>query len=681
MHPSAYRPENTNAPYALAALAGLADEREIAGKTDYDLFDRALAEQYRSDDRKIMDSGKSLVDYVERIPSDDGVSHYSSTSKYLLYDAAGELVGLYGVARDITANREALAQLTLLTNSIPGGLAMYEVTPEKIRILYFSDGFYTMTGYTKEEYRAMADRDTMALIAPADVPALSDSIRSILHGTDAFEFTYRLCCKDGGRRWVNLRGTVLDRRGETVVLNAVKFDVTEKIEAEETLRMSEEHYRLALEHSGNIIARYDIADRSVNMTPNVAAIFGTPEKVTNVPYGPVEMGLIPADSAEAYISFYESIIRGEKTGTALFQGATADGMRWLKSSFTTIYSNTGDPVSAIIVFEDVTEVLEVKQKAERDGLTGLYNKMTTEALIRKCLEGSEQHPCALLIIDLDNLKTINDSQGHDHGDRAIRLIGETLRAQFRQNDIVGRIGGDEFAVFLGHCGTETWLHSTLLTLMKKLTTIRLGDQGQLPLRCSIGVVTGASGTDDFATLYKRADRALYHVKRNGKNDFAFYTVEMEEAAYRHKAHEEAELWRAGLFSKAELNRLLLAVAAIYPLVISANLTQNSYYMMQYEHYTTRSCVNTGVFDELIAEGSATFHPADRQSFIDCFSRANLLDAHARGERVVSHEGKQLGDDGVYRLMRTDVIFVESADSDDIPIIALAREVGGVSACG
>ena len=933
---------------ALAEMVGLADESELAGKTDYDLFDHELAEQYRSDDRKIMASGQSLVDYVERIPSADGVPHYSSTSKHLLYDAAGELIGLYGIARDITANREAFAQLKLLTNSIPGGLAMYEVTPERVRILYFSDGFYSLTGYSKEEYQAIAAEDTMALIFPEDIAVIHENVRAVLAGADSFEYTYRAHCKGGGYRWISLRGTVLDRRGDTVVVNAVKFDETERVETEETLRMSEELYRLALEHSGNIIARYDIADRSVNMTPHVAAIFAMPEKVTDVPYGPVRQGSIHPDSADAYIGFYEAIMRGDKSGEALLRGMTVDGWRWLQARFSTIYANTGEAVSAIIVFEDVTAALdetaaqkenelvlqlvaahsdrivfrydvatktaytekyddgenhtlavntnvpetiiahgvvlpesiedyrrvfreidggsaggnarlhmyddsgtarwvdlkysvifagdgspksavlsflditeshekelaykrylqtigqksaegeliyfegdltanttekhgglrlplavtdaaadrdviigyvvdhhvaaeeqekcrsffsrehlltafsdgerslreewtglltdgsvcyirselqmvqdpytghvkaytilrniteekraalEVKQKAERDGMTGLYNKVTTETLIRKRLTHGDGNPCALLIVDLDNLKTINDMLGHAIGDRAIRTIGETLQGQFRQNDVVGRVGGDEFAVFLDNCGTESWLHSTLLALMKKLSCVRLGDQGQLPLRASIGLALGAGGRESYDKLFAQADRALYHVKRNGKNDFAFYTPEMDEAAYQHKAHDESELWYTGLLSRTELDQLLTAVAAIYPLVISVNLTQNSYYMLQYEHYTTRSCVDSGVFDELIAEGSATFHPEDRQSFLDAFSRPALLAAHAKGTRMVSHEGRQLGDDGVYRLIHTDVIFVQSAESDDVMQIALGREVGSQS---
>ena len=116
------------------------------------------------------------------------------------------------------------------------------------------------------------------------------------------------------------------------------------------------------------------------------------------------------------------------------------------------------------------------------------------------------------------------------------------------------------------------------------------------------------------------------------------------------------------------------MSAIYPMVISVNLTQNSFYMMQYEEYTTKACLDAGTFDELISEGAKSFHPEDRSAFIEAFSRERLLAAYERSERIVSHLGRQLGDDGVYRMIQTDVIFVNQQECKDIMEITLAREV-------
>lgn len=354
------------------------------------------------------------------------------------------------------------------------------------------------------------------------------------------------------------------------------------------------------------------------------------------------------------------------------------GEYWFRSEIQMIQDPYSGHIKAYTILRDVTEeiraAMDVKKQAETDGLTGIYNKTTAETLIRERLAIADGGACALLLVDLDDLKAINDNLGHAQGDRALRQIAGVLREQFRRTDVVGRIGGDEFLVFLDGLGSETKMHSMMIALMKKLTALRLGEKDDIPMHGSIGVAFGKAGEDDFDELYRKADKALYYVKRSGKNDYAFYTPDMEQAAYEHAGHGEASLWQVEAMDRAELNRLLYAVSAIYPLVISVNLTQNSYYMMQYNHFTTSAALDAGVFDELIADGAKTFHPEDREGFLRAFSRQNLLAAWARGEKLVGYTGRQMGDDGVYRNIRTDVIFVHGETGEDVMEITLAREV-------
>ncbi len=934
---------------AFIKMVGLASEADVVGKTDYELFGSEIANKYRADDLLLLQSGQSLIDMVEQIPSDDGVTHYSSTSKYVLRDTVGNVIGLYGVGRDITEYRESFARLKLLTDNIPGGLAMYELSPRGTRLLYFSDGYYSTTGYTKEEYERLAAADPMCLIFEEDMPVVRSQIAMILAGSQSFDYAYRARSKDGGYRWINLRGNVSERHDDTVVVNAVKFDVTEQRQGEERLRIREEEYRLAILHAGRLIYRYAHRDNAIDMPPDTAALFGLPTRIANMPQGVIDTGVIAPESLDVFTAFYQSMQRGDRTGSMTVRRRISDGgFRWFAARFSNIFDDDGKPVSAIIVFEDITEqrerddetellrqnermfrtvaahsnrriyryelatrtatlfspgisrlgeteavtgipesliergvvlpesaldyrelhrmihegrpdggarihmclqnvfcwmdmryttiyddqqrpvfavisllditdehekelayeryrqtiiesappesliyfetdltanvvereggnvsfahfppygckhedavsygigdliaeeardrakvffsrerlfalfaegtrsvsedwpvmlpdgkrlwfrsdiemiqdpysghirayillrdvteetraALDVKKQAETDGMTGLYNKTTTEALIGQRLSKTDGVACALLIADLDDLKTINDNLGHAQGDRALHLLADALRVQFRHTDIVGRIGGDEFAVFLDGGGNEARLRSILLAFMRRLTVNRFGEDGSVTLHASIGAAIGVTGKDTYESLFRRADKALYHVKRNGKSDFAVYTPEMEHTAYQYKGHSAGALWQANFFDREELDHLLRAVSAIYPMVISVNLTKNSYYMMQYDDYMTKSCVSTGVFDELISEGVKTFHPDDRASFLDAFLRENLLAAFSRGETVVTHEGRQLGDDGVYRCVRTDVIFIKGKDGDVLQI-TLARECDAV----
>ena len=152
---------------------------------------------------------------------------------------------------------------------------------------------------------------------------------------------------------------------------------------------------------------------------------------------------------------------------------------------------------------------------------------------------------------------------------------------------------------------------------------------------------------------------------------------MTEAEYLARCQEptpEAEDVLGSQTPSTAMFLLLEAVFTRFPLVIYANITQNSYYMMAYEFFNTHKCASSGVFDELIAGGAETMHPEDQEAFRSIFTRENLLAAHAQGEKSVSIVTRQLGDDGVYRRVETTDYFVSNISTDDVLIIALCHNL-------
>lgn len=132
-----------------------------------------------------------------------------------------------------------------------------------------------------------------------------------------------------------------------------------------------------------------------------------------------------------------------------------------------------------------------------------------------------------------------------------------------------------------------------------------------------------------------------------------------------------------LFSQttaSAMNLLIEAVLTRFPLIIFANITRNSYYMMTYDNFTTRTCPAAGVFDELIRGGAATMSPDDQERFLTVFDRQNLLAAHARGEKSVRIVTRQRGDDGVYRQVETVDYFVTNPSTEDVLIIAMSQNL-------
>lgn len=126
---------------------------------------------------------------------------------------------------------------------------------------------------------------------------------------------------------------------------------------------------------------------------------------------------------------------------------------------------------------------------------------------------------------------------------------------------------------------------------------------------------------------------------------------------------------------ASATQLLLdAVFTRYPLVILSNLSRNSFYMMVYEHFSTRSCPSTGVYTELIVHGASSMHPDDRKLFSDTFDVADQLEAYERGDRTRAVVTRQLGDDGVYRKVETTNYYMKNSASDDVLAITLSRAI-------
>lgn len=363
--------------------------------------------------------------------------------------------------------------------------------------------------------------------------------------------------------------------------------------------------------------------------------------------------------------FYE----GNNEGTLEYRVISEDGYQWYKSELQMTRDPSSDDIKAIILLSNVNDVMKEKERlkneAERDAMTGLYNHAAAESVINDILSRNSGEQCCFLIIDLDDLREINNSLGHLEGDRALKAIAGCMKAKFRKSDILGRVGGDEFVAFLRDVRDGAGLLTTLSNFMSCVNAKMIGPKNDRQVRASIGAVIGTAGRDCFEALYAKADLALYYTKAMGKNGFHFYRAELEKRDFVYQYSSPETLAEAIRSESKDLDRLLRAMSEFFPLVISANLTKNSYHMMEYKSYQTKRVHGEGVFDLLIEKGVRTFHIEDRESFLKCFERQNLLKAFREGRRIIRHVGRQLGDDGIYRRVQTVVILMEDGESEDV----------------
>lgn len=170
----------------------------------------------------------------------------------------------------------------------------------------------------------------------------------------------------------------------------------------------------------------------------------------------------------------------------------------------------------------------LKVKAENDLLTGLYNKITSELMIADYLsnEGKEGRH-ALLVIDIDDFKNINDTLGHLVGDRAISDVADAIDHCLRTTDIKGRIGGDEFIVLLKNFKSDESLKNKTLELSEKIKKIHFEEEPSWVMSGSIGISIYPDHADNFTELFQKADDAMYFAKENGKGGYSIYSSDLE----------------------------------------------------------------------------------------------------------------------------------------------------------
>ncbi len=205
---------------------------------------------------------------------------------------------------------------------------------------------------------------------------------------------------------------------------------------------------------------------------------------------------------------FQCILKGKPTTYQARMRAGGSNFIWCKIDVTPIIENNV-PVKMIGVITDISDIKtktdRLENAAKLDDFTGLYNKSSSVNLIQKKLRKNTEQSHALVLLDIDNFKSINDTFGHYTGDNIIKLVSDTLKNNFRKTDIIGRFGGDEFILLVQNVPNLDWLAQKLRKL------IRCGDHN-LSCTNSIGVSIFPEDGTEFELLFKKADHALYQSK-------------------------------------------------------------------------------------------------------------------------------------------------------------------------
>ncbi|WP_167175291.1 sensor domain-containing protein [Saccharomonospora amisosensis] len=230
---------------------------------------------------------------------------------------------------------------------------------------------------------------------------------------------------------------------------------------------------------------------------------------------------------------------GEPAGTRVVRAQRPDGRCvWLSMSCRPLDGSPTTPAAVVTSFTDITERRAIGERLEHDAthdpLTGLANRtLVLQRLASALREGSRGGMACVLFIDLDKFKVINDSLGHNIGDKVLRIAGQRLQHSVRRSDLVGRLGGDEFAVVTFEVRHDGEIRSLIEHLRRSLTEPITVDGRRLRIDASIGIVTAGPGDGRSAEdLIRDADVAMYQAKTRGRGRDEFFDVELRERIQR-----------------------------------------------------------------------------------------------------------------------------------------------------
>lgn len=418
-----------------------------------------------------------------------------------------------------------------LLNSIPGGV-LQSANDADFTVLEVNRGFLDMFGFSLEEISRLFHNRFAQMIHPCDRQEVHRKIAVQLKAGDSLELQYRVLCKNGSFKWVMENGRLIHDGSENTWLMNVLMDITESRNAREELRLSLERHQIILNQTADIIFEWNIAADNLIYSGNWIKKFGYEAICNDVSVKIPEKSHIHPDDLPVFMELMENARGGSSYSTAVMRIQNSEGrFIWCRIRATDQYDDLGKPIKTIGVITDIDEekrmIDELRQRAERDALTGLYNREEMERQIRRELEDNPNEICALLMIDTDNFKGVNDKQGHLFGDAVLSELAAGMKRLTRNTDVVGRIGGDEFTILLKSIPSKEVAAQKAAQLLDMFQHLFQQSKKPVEVTCSAGVAIFPEDGNNFQSLYHSADIALYQAKSMGKNQYVLYDKEQE----------------------------------------------------------------------------------------------------------------------------------------------------------
>ena len=453
----------------------------------------------------------------------------------------------------------------LVTNTANDGLWDFDVRSNET---YYSPRWRAMLGYDQDsdvpEWRA--------LVHPDDMARVQGQIRDHLEGrTTLFESVHRMRHASSEWRWVQSRVKgLMDENGRLKRMVGVETDITERKLYEEALFREKESAQITLQSIGDGVITTDAQCNVQYLNPVAEELTGwklddaVARPIDEIFRGfheetcePLENPLAVSIRRNRSIKSVRPALLIRRDGNELYIESTASPIR----------DAHGTVSGGVLVFHDVSEARELNRRlsyhASHDVLTNLVNRREFENRLERALKSAKARETsyAVLYLDLDQFKIVNDSCGHSAGDELLKQLGSLLKSKIRWRDTLARMGGDEFGVLLESCTVDEAVR-TAESLREAVNEFKfVWDERTFRLGVSIGVVPITADNEDVAVLLSAADSASAAAKEAGRNRVYSYQENDIDLMRRRREMQ----WAARINNALEENRFELFRQTIQPL--------------------------------------------------------------------------------------------------------------------
>lgn len=417
-------------------------------------------------------------------------------------------------------------------------------------VKYANNDFYEMIGWNRLEFKEVFNECLNDIIYPSDFKVFFDNMCGLADDRSEIVFETRTVTVDGGIKWNEVRAKYLSSENERPVISVIFGDITKRKSLQKELIIKNERFNIIQNSTDQVIFDYDTEADRITFTGNINKIseyiklykvdFTHNELVIDDFFNSCcALSFMNADDYRKFCDCFAQAITSGFGDSFDFVMSTIDDSvgLWHRCIFSTVKDEMDDVVRIVGRIKNIDKQKKIEFIIEKrmkcDMLTGLLNKDTAIRCIRdfldsvdkNCHVGEKFH--ALMVIDIDNFHIINDTLGHTFGDSVIQEFASDIKSSFRDTDVVGRIGGDEFIILMKNV-TVKFAAKKAGKLCRSLVRSYSVHNRNICLSCSIGMAFFGKDANCFDDLYKYADIAMYTAKVNGRCSYALYDDETKE---------------------------------------------------------------------------------------------------------------------------------------------------------